>query len=395
MVKMQIIGCGAAGNKAVIDLIEKEYINRDKFDYLLINSTSKDIPVDYREKSMIFGQNQLGGCGKERTKGKRMLLEDTENGIRAIEDKINPDTELVVVCGSTEGGTGSAAIPIVSKYVKSVLKIPTIAVLFFGFNDDARGMQNSIEICQELSEDIGVISICNSAFMESANGSKIRAEKMANIYFACIMREISGVGIYESSQNIDDTDLRKVLFTAGYIRIESILLKNIKNIEQFNKRVNDAIDNDSASIDSPTKSAKRIACIFNVKSNADYVDYSCNVFKNRFGMPYELFTHIQDSLESAEYITVIASGMDLPIDFVKDIYNQYKKTSSIIKKDRDNFFDEMNTLHGNSEDAMFNMFDNIEDKSSIDKDRESFFKEFEIDLKPQMKPNKKDNSEEY
>lgn len=397
MLRLQIIGCGAAGNKAVINLVESKYLPEDRYDYLLINSTDKDIPADYRNKSMVFGKNHIGGCGKERTIGKKMLLEDDINGIRNIDKKINPYAELVVICGSTEGGTGSASIPIISKYIKNVMKIPVIAVLFFGFNDDARGMQNSIEICQELPDDIGIISICNSAFMKDCEGNKIRAEKRANYYFAGLMRDLSGVEIYESAQNIDDTDLRKVLFTPGYMRVESILIKNVKNIEQFNKKVNDVFDNESASMESPSKSAKRIACIFNVKPDSNNVDYTCSVFKHRFGIPYELFTHIQDCKDSAEYVTVIAAGMDLPIDSVKEIYEQYKKTSASIKKDKDNFFAEMNSLQGNREDAMFNMVDNMQSKNSTEEDKVSFFKEFGMDIQPQnnSKMAKKDHSEDY
>ena len=154
MLRMQIIGCGAAGNKALISLIESGEIPQDKMSYLLVNSTDKDIKPEYRNNAMIFGNGGSGGCGKERELGKKMILEDEQNGIRNIDSKIDPFADFIVVCGSTEGGSGSASIPIISKYIRQVLHIPVIAVLFFGFNDDVRGMQNSIEICQELEEDI-------------------------------------------------------------------------------------------------------------------------------------------------------------------------------------------------------------------------------------------------
>jgi len=278
MLKAQVIGCGAAGNKAAIQLVESNYLGSD-LSYLLINSTDKDIPNDYRLHSMIFGnETYSGGCGKERTLGKRLLLNDATNGVRAIDRKIDPECDFVVVCGSTEGGSGSASIPILSKYIKQVLHIPVIAVLFFGFNDDARGMQNSIEVCQELPEDIGVISICNSKFMSEANGNKLRAEKLANQHFCNLMRILVGKDIHESSQNIDDTDLKKLILTPGFISIETANIKGIKNIDQYNTTVSTSIDN-TKSMDSPVPSAKRIGVIFNIKAESDNVDFNCSIFK--------------------------------------------------------------------------------------------------------------------
>ena len=45
MLKTKIIGVGAAGNKAAINLIEKGVI--EKGNVLLLNSTKKDIPDEY------------------------------------------------------------------------------------------------------------------------------------------------------------------------------------------------------------------------------------------------------------------------------------------------------------------------------------------------------------
>ena len=75
MLSFSVIGCGAAGNKAVIGLMNIGY-NPDKC--FMINSTTKDIPREYKKKVILFGisQNRLGGCGKERSLGRSMLLDD-------------------------------------------------------------------------------------------------------------------------------------------------------------------------------------------------------------------------------------------------------------------------------------------------------------------------------
>ena len=384
MLKTQIIGCGAAGNKAVINLIEKNYLGEDA-SYFLVNSTDRDIDPKYRNKSMIFGSDLYsGGCGKERSLGKQLLLEDTKNGIRNIDHRIDASADFITICGSTEGGSGSASMPLIAKYIKQVLHIPVIVVLFFGFNDDARGMQNSIEVCQELDDDIGVISICNSKFMDKFNGNKFKAEAQANEYFAQVMRVLIGKDIHESNQNIDDTDLKKLVLTPGYISIQTIVFPNtLKTMDQFNSYIDTAIDTESKSMESPSPSCKRLGVIFNVKNNSDNFDYSCSIMKQRFGNPYELFIHVQSADEQS--LTIIAVGQNLPLEEVENIYNEYKKASASVNRDKDKFFETMNEFRGNPDDGAFNMFGNNSNKSNIDQDKASFFKDFGIDLKSSSK----------
>ena len=377
MLRFQVIGCGAAGNKATIDLVESEVLNKDEFSYLLINSTSKDIPANYREKALIFGKS-LGGCGKERDIAKDMIIHDEDNGILALDKLVDPYADVVIVCGSTEGGTGSASVPMISKYISSVLKQPVISCLFFGFNDDARGMQNSIEVCQELPENVGVISICNSKFLAYTNGNKLKAEELANHQFISIIRSLSGKSIYESSQNIDDTDLKKLITTPGYMTVMSANITGSKSPEQVEKKINDSFI-DTKSMDSPSKSAKRIGVIFDVKQDNPNADYQCKIFKDLYGTPYELFLHVQH-VGSLETVTCIAAGQKMPIDEVKEIFEEYKRTSSEINKSRDEFFDTLNSFKGNAEDSMFNMGLNKNNNGPSEADRNSFFKEFGIYL---------------
>lgn len=377
MLNIQVIGCGAAGNKATIDLIESKVIDQHHLNYLLINSTTRDIPAQYRDNALIFGKS-LGGCGKERDIAKTMIIQDEENGIRALDKLLDPYADLIVVCGSTEGGTGSASVPMISKYINSVIKQRVLACLFFGFNDDARGMQNSIEVCQELSENIGVMAICNSKFMDEANGNKLEAEKLANAHFIDMMRIISGKDIYEASQNIDDTDLKKLITTPGYMTVLQVNLKGVKASDQIVKRINEAFA-ESKTMDSPVKSAKRLGVIFDVKENNPYIDYKCQAFKDIYGIPYELFLHVQN-VSDTEHVICIATGQKMPIDEVKDIFEEYKRTSSSINKERDSFFDTLNSFKGNAEDSMFNMGLNKNNNDTTEADKNAFFKEYGVDL---------------
>ena len=162
MLKIKVIGCGAAGNKAAIELHKKGF---DLKNITLINSTSRDIPADYKNNSIIFGASNetLGGCGKERNVGKALLLKDLKTGSIDIDSIVDPDTNVCIIVSSTEGGSGSGVIPILAKYIVEVIGVPVITCLFFGFNTDVRGMGNSVELCQEINSNYGVIGISNAA----------------------------------------------------------------------------------------------------------------------------------------------------------------------------------------------------------------------------------------
>ena len=108
--RTRIIGIGAAGNKAAISAVEDGI---DKIEnILLVNSTLKDIPSDFKGQTYCF-QKAYGGCGKERNKAKQLMLKDLESDAMKLEQFLGIDTdnqaELVVLVSSTEGGTGSSA----------------------------------------------------------------------------------------------------------------------------------------------------------------------------------------------------------------------------------------------------------------------------------------------
>lgn len=407
MMNYNVIGCGAAGNKALAILIERGY-NKERC--LFVNSASKDIPAPYRDRALIFGgSNGVAGCGKERELGRKLILQDMKDGNINIDGYIDPDVDATIICGATEGGSGSASIPILAKYVQSVfrnkrnLHMPVIVVLFFGFNDDARGMQNSIEICQDLSDEdsdmpYGIIGICNSKF---TGMNKLTAEHAANNQFVRIVDVLTGSMINESGQNIDDTDLYKLIATPGYMSVGIAELSKTKNQSQFDQAVQNVLDNTTL-LETGT-GLSRLGVIFNINPTyADGVDFSSTVLKKQFGIPYEYFTHIQDA-KSAEWVSWIATGQKMPVDEVQNIYDQYQRASSMVDKSKDDFFNTVGSLRGNAEDGKFNLFASDEDQAIITdarlkKVKDDFFAQFGMNDKSAESKNKKSivqKSDEY
>lgn len=372
-----VIGCGACGNKAVESLVTNGFPLDDT---IFVNSTMKDIKEEFASRALIFGKGRSGGCGKERDLGKKLLLADMQSGDFSIDEFIESGSEdgkydMVVITSSTEGGSGSASLPILAKYIHQVCGLPVVCVLFFGFGDDARGYRNSVEICKELEEDYGVTFIKNSSYLSRANGNRVRAEGFANLEFVRFVKALCADGVVDSFQNIDETDLYKVITTPGYMTIDQAYIDRFKNVDQYNKFMTSYLD-ETVVPDAATKSAKRIAAFFSTKS--DCIDFNGEVLKDRFGTPYEFFTHIQEPVDGdKEFIRWIVTGQKLPIDDVKAIYENYMEATKNVDKKQDSFFDQLSVMGGEVEDDMFNMMSRSTTRQrSIEDKKSAFFNGF-------------------
>jgi len=371
----KIIGVGAAGNKAAISLIEN---GMSVNNILLINSTIKDIPEKYRGIAIEFSNSNGCGCGKEREIAKDLCLESIQNNtLNRLDSLMDPTDDMVIIVNSSEGGTGCGASTVIAQYMKDVIGVNVHMFVFTGFEEDGRGMKNTVEYFQDLSTNYTVEAISNKKFLNY--GSKLRAEKEANNEFVRRVSILLGHIIVDSDQNIDETDLYKVTNTPGFMDIEYRTIDKIKNVSMFNDILISMID-DTKSLEIGEPSAKRIAVILNISEKSrDFVDYGFEIIKERFGTPYEIFTHIQ--MEGAtEFIAFIVSGMVMPIDEVKNIYNRYLEASEKVNKKKDTFLDMTKGLIGNQEDAMFDM-----QKSTvpgrIENNKKNFLKSFNKEVK--------------
>ncbi|MCK9198615.1 MAG: hypothetical protein M0P49_03340 [Bacilli bacterium] len=373
----KVIGVGAAGGKAAISLIENGIMNID--DVLIINSTLKDVPEAYRSIAIQFSNSN--GCAKERDIAKELCLASIQdNTLARLDSLMDPTDDLVIIVNSSEGGTGCGASPIIAQYMKNVVETNVHMFVFTGFEEDGRGMKNTVEYFQELSNDYVVEAISNKKFLNC--GNKLKAEKAANDEFTRRVSVLLGQLIVDSDHNIDDKDLYKATNIPGFMDIGYRVIEKIKSVSMFNDILTDMIDN-TKSLEINEPSAKIIAVILNITNKSrDFIDYEFNVIKNRFGTPYDIFTHVQME-GSVEFIAFIVSGMAMPIDEVKDIYDRYLIASEKVNKKKDEFLDMTKGLVGNQEDSMFNM-KKQSTSSKIDVNKKNFLKNFNLESnKPQ------------
>lgn len=335
----KLIGIGAAGNKAAINVVENNILGIENV--MLINSTLKDIPVDYKGLKIEFA-GSYGGCGKERKIAYDLAMKNLQSGVIPLRDFLCLDdpekkAELVVIVTSTEGGTGSGSSVVIGKYIQQVLGIQVHMVGFAGFKSDARGLQNTVEWFKELEDDFTVECISNPKFLPECRNNKLKAEIAANVEFGKKLGILMGNPIRDSAHNIDKTDLLKVSTEKGFMFIESANFDKVKNKEQFENIVINMIDN-TKSLDIDNITSRKIAVIINIsESSTDYISYE-DILNERYGNPYEMFLHIQHEADMPEFISIIVSGVKMPVEEIQKIYSEYQARLNQVDRKEDGFF---------------------------------------------------------
>lgn len=349
--KTLLIGVGAAGNKAVVNAVELGIM--DVEDTMIINSTTKDFPKEYTGKKIVL-TNGNTGCGKEREIAKEYTKAAMSAGKFNFGDAI-AEYVTVIIATSVEGGTGSGSTPIIAKLFNQVFIKNVHIIAFTGFEEDVRGLSNTVEFFKEIDPAIIVQTISNASFLPAAAGNKLKAEELANKEMSTRISVLTGQDFIEGSQNIDDTDILKLSNTSGYMTVEKKeFTKSLETRDDFEKIIKNMVYN-SASIKSTNPAAARLGVILNINpASEDAIDYTFSSLKSAYGNPFEFYIQVQWDGKK-EYIAYIASGMKMPIDEITAIYERYKEQTSRISKNGDEFFaamDEMNTLE---EDSKFNM----------------------------------------
>lgn len=369
MFEIKFICCGAAGNKAAIDALENGILSPG--DFLLVNSTNKDIPEKYREYALIY--KNADGAGRERELGKKFALNALKSSDIDFGKFITNNTKIVVLVASLDGGTGSSSITVLARYIHEVLGKHVYIIGFNGFENDARSLSNSIECIKELKEDYTISIISNKKCLEDGSVNHRLAEKKANEIFSNYVKTIKAIGIQDSEINIDGAELYKTISTPGYLVIETGSIEGVKNVNDFNKVVKSLAD-ESKSIETEPSAKRMCMFVLSKEKLRDNIDFSFTEAKKNWGSPFELYQHIQN--DDSNTISIISAGLKLPIEYFENVYNRYKEESSKVNKGSDDFFSQMNNLIGDDSDSEFNSLGNInKTKSAAD-----FFNDFESDI---------------
>jgi hypothetical protein len=371
MNKSFTFGCGQGATKAMIHCIENGTLNRDEC--CVVNSTVKDIPENYQRDAIIISPDQEAGCGKERNYAKSLMLAYLKQNPNAIEARIPQNAKYVNILTTTEGASGSGASVILARWIATRIQLPVIITLICGFETDTRGLQNTIEYFKDLEGvDYVVRTVSNKKFLEKTNNTFV-AEKMANEDISTGIKVINAFDIVDSEQNIDDTDHFKLITNPGMMFATEVTFdKKLKNSNQFDQIVSDAIDY-SSSLDF-TPSATKVGIFMNISDdNLSVIDTNFTSLKKKLcgNTIDEFFIHRQYIADKPEFVRIIASGMNLPKDELVDIYNKYKKNLNTENSKEDDFF-------GAIKDMKTNIIKDNKNEIPEDKD-DDFFAGFNME----------------
>ena len=364
--------CGQGATKAMLHCIEAGTL--DKEYCCIVNSTVKDIPEEYRKDSIVISEDPDAGCGKVRSAAKRLMLEYLKKNPNEVLARIPDDAQYVNIITTTEGASGSGASVILAKYIKSQFDIPIIITLICGFESDTRGLQNTIDYFKDLKDgDFVIRTVSNKKFLDKTNNT-FTAEKMANEDISLGFKVINAFDIVDSEQNIDATDHYKLITNPGLMFVTEVpITRRIKNANQFDQLISDAIDYGSSLDFEP--SATKIGVFLNLSDdNLAAIDTNFSAIKKKLcgnTAIEEFFIHRQSVLAETEFVRIIASGINLPKDELMEMYGKYQK--SITTNDKaDDFFDQIgdmdttiarqSTRHTNTVDTDF--FDSMDTGTS-------------------------------
>lgn len=393
MLKTQVIGLGAAGNKAAITLKAAGVLPIERM--LLVNSTEKDIPEGYKQaqgKYAIIGDG-IGGCGQERSKGREIALEALQSGNLNLDTFVLPDTEVMVLITSTEGGTGSGSSVIIAKYLAEVLKQNVVVFAITGFEQSARAIWNTIEFFKDMQDDYHIEILRNKKFLADARNNQLKAEQAANNEIVHRYEILAGLPIHDAEQNIDARDLKKLSTEAGWGNIEYREIdEKIKNTQQFNDIINDMID-ETKSFDVAEGTEKRLGVIISLsEKEQDAIDYSFDEITSKYGSPYELYKHIQVADDDERFIAFISTGMHLPLEELETLYAEATKASEKVVKDKDSFFDKIQSLNRTEEDSMFDLQDKQGTEEQMKAAKHDFFSSFKSESTSASTASKEERS---
>lgn len=341
MLELVLFGIGAAGNKAAIEAIEERVIGKERVK--LVNTTLKDVPEMYKnDPNMIIKfSSMLGGCGKEPIKGQKAMFQAIKSREIDFSTIITHDTKAVVLVTSVEGGTGCGATPVIAKYFMA-LNIPVHVFALIGFQDEVRGINNTLTFFKDLPDGVILHTIANDKFLDYTK-NYTKAETAANEEFAKQLEILIGSNLISSTQNIDDTDHYKVITTPGYMDIRHVDLAGAKNIDLTNNAIIDSFEAMSC-LEYNNTGCKRLAVVINASQKTqDVVDNRFDVIKRYTGEPFEVFRHIQND-GTEEYMHIIIAGLPYPEECIKNIGKRYTELKDRMNNESKGLSDIFDTI---------------------------------------------------
>ena len=219
--QISLIGVGNAGNQLLNEAIKHD------IEVFAINSSYADLNnsvVDKNIKSFIIGK-EARGAGKNR---KVALSFMKDNGLELMTEvpaftEMCERSDVIIVAGSTAGGTGSGVCPTLVALLKQ--QYPAKIIIYCGIlprlTDSVKAQENSIGCLSEITELKVPYILADLEFYQGVPNDA--AYRDIQLYIIDCVNSICGKYLNKSSYGmIDENDMRTVIAEPGYLSVYNL-----------------------------------------------------------------------------------------------------------------------------------------------------------------------------
>lgn len=345
-----VVGCGDGGSM-IAQQIRAMIPNTFAICYNTSAVSTERLKVDVK----IIPKSE-DGSGKVRDYSKEVfkkgsykhLLGNVEAAI-----KNNSNITYVVVCSTSDGGTGSGVSPMVAKLISQNIDVPVILIgVYPALMEDATAQFNAM-LWQTEVEKIGLpYMIFDNEIAGVRNKSTIHG--IVNREIVECLKVITG-DLYHGStiSTIDTRDLYMMIQHVG----RRIVIGNSTTQLRSNQSLDEYVTDMLNQMHQPLPSNAGAIGIFLKGPNAivTKMDTSLSEIRRVFGDAALQYTHVEESSEMQ--ISVILAGCNEPVDRLyeirgryDDIMNAQKSQSSILGDLTSDLKSPVGTLQKNTQD---------------------------------------------
>lgn len=337
--KISIIGIGNAGNQLLNEAIKRENIR-----VFAVNSSQKDLGnavTNAEIPSFIIGHDAKG-AGKSRESAAAFFQQNGAELATAVPafSSMCDSSDVIIVAGSTAGGTGSGVAPQMVRLLKMMYnnKIIIYVGILPRITDAPKAQQNSIECLNEIQECKVPYLLADLDFYKGIPNN-IAYQKIQQYLMDCI--DIMGGRYLNHSQYgmIDENDMRVILSEPGYLSMYNLMditqsqlekepmqtqmVKLIKSSPAAERTRNGIINQMGVVLNTPEEMS-------DITMSSDYTELT-----NYIGTPISIFENFANVPGATGQMIIILSGQSSPIARINEMNERAKQATGLAQTDYD------------------------------------------------------------
>ena len=332
--KISIIGVGNAGNQLL-----NEAVKRDNVRVFAINSSGKDLDNAVTDKSIpsfIIGR-EAKGAGKDRANGVELFMqngEDLATQVPTFQDVCDRG-DIIIVAGSTAGGTGSGVAPKLIQLLQSMYRNKII--MYIGIlprmTDAPLAQRNAVECVQEIQDLKVPYMLADLEYYQGVPNHE--AYQDIQKYIMNMVDIMGGKGLNHSMYGmIDENDMRVILSEPGYLSmydlqgvtqtqldkssLQSMMVNLIKHSPAAERMRNGVIRQMGVILNVPGE-------LSDASMSSDYTELT-----NYIGTPISIFENFANVPTATAQMIIILSGQSTPIGRLQAMGEKAKQVSTEI-----------------------------------------------------------------